>query len=596
VSLIFAGGICPGAETPVPTPNANPGRATWFRDAKFGMFIHWGLYAQTGGEWQGRKYFGIGEWLMNRAKIPSAEYATLAGQFNPTNFNAHEWVSLARAAGMKYIVITSKHHDGFAMFKSAASPFNIVDATPFQRDPMKELAVECRKQGIPLCFYYSQWQDWHEPGGAGNDWEFPDFKSHFGEYFETKCKPQIKELLSNYGPLGLIWFDTPGEMTREQSDELLHLVRQLQPGCLVSSRVGNGVGDFTDLKDHEMPSVVPAGPWESLFTHNDSWGFVPYDKNWRSSRELVHMLVKINAKGGNLILNVGPQPDGRMPTASLKVLRQVGEWTQRNAEAVYGTTASPFPPLAWGECTVKPDALYFHVLEWPADRVLRIPGLRGNLGTLTLLTSGKTLTYRREGDDLLVALPVTAPDAQDTVLKLKHDGPVSVNPVRCLLPGLVNVFEPTTGEFKGKAAMNKQSWMQEFGNWKHEQRIEKWEQPIDAVEWPVRVASPGEYRVTLTYSRAGKSGRQGRIDLAGQTLFFEAQNTGTEPRHEFTHIVGVVNISQAGPARICLAPAEAGNELFSLREVRIESFDFPEPSESGQTPTGKVTAATKINP
>jgi len=164
------------------TPGTN--RTAWFGEAKFGMFIHWGLYAQAGGEWKGQKYFGIGEWLMNRAKIPSADYATLAGQFNPTNFDAGQWVALAKSAGMKYIVITAKHHDGFAMFKSAASPFNVVDATPFKRDPLKELAAECRRQGIKLGFYYSQWQDWHEPGGAGNTWEHPDYRPHFGDYFE----------------------------------------------------------------------------------------------------------------------------------------------------------------------------------------------------------------------------------------------------------------------------------------------------------------------------------------------------------------------------------------------------------------------------
>ena len=547
-------------------------RSEWFRDAKFGMFIHWGLYAQAGGEWKGQKYFGIGEWLMNRAQIPSAEYATLAGQFNPTNFDARQWVALATAAGMKYIVITSKHHDGFAMFKSAASPFNIVDATPFKRDPLAELAKECRKQGIKLCFYYSQWQDWHEPNGAGNTWEFTDSAAHFGDYFAAKCKPQVRELLSNYGPLGLIWFDTPGGMTQGQSTELLELVRTLQPQCLVSSRLGNGVGDFTDLGDHEMPSIVPDGPWESLFTHNDSWGFVPYDKNWRSSRELVHMLVKINAKGGNFLLNVGPQADGRMPDASIEVLRRVGEWTHRNAEAIYGTTASPFPPLAWGECTVRPGVFYFHVLDWPKDGVLRIPGLKGEIRRLALLNPKKALSWKRDGADLLVSLPATAPDALATVVKLEHKE-VFVEPERVLFPGCANVFEPATARLQGRAVMKKQSWMQEFGNWRHEQRIEDWAQPADAAEWPVRVLSPGDYRVTITYSRSGKSGRRGRIALAGQTLLFEAQDTGTQPRHEFTHVVGVVKVSEVGSQVLCVGPVESGDELLQLRRVAVESFD-----------------------
>ena len=547
-----------------------PTRADWFREAKFGMFIHWGLYAQAGGEWQGQRYFGIGEWLMNRAKIPSAEYATLAARFNPTNFDARQWVALAKAAGMKYIVITSKHHDGFAMFKSEASAFNIVDATPFGRDPLRELADECQKQNVKLGFYYSQWQDWREPNAAGNTWEFPNATERFGEYFEAKCKPQVRELLSNYGPLGLIWFDTPGKMTRAQSTELLALVRSLQPQCLVSSRLGNEVGDFTDLGDHEMPSVVPDGPWESLFTHNDSWGFVPYDQNWRSTRELIQMLVRINAKGGNFLLNVGPQPDGRMPAASVAVLQRVGEWTRQNAEAIYGTTASPFPPLAWGECTVKPGALYFHLLDWPADNVLRIPGLRGDVRRVTMLRSGKKLSWKRDGNDVLVSLPASANDLP-TVVKLTHRE-ILVDPERSLFAGYENVFEPATARLQGQAVMRKQSWMQEFGNWKHEQRINGWKQPDDTAEWPLRVVAPGDYRITLTYSRSGKSGRVGQIEFAGQQLLFEAQNTGTEPRHEFTHVIGVVSITHSGPQALRIAPADTGDELFSLKNVTLETF------------------------
>ena len=555
------------------TPPESESRAAWFKEAKFGMFIHWGLYAQAGGVWKGQKYFGIGEWLMNRAKIPTKEYETLAAQFNPRQFDAKAWVALAKAAGMKYIVITSKHHDGFAMFQSAASPFNIVDATPFRRDPLKELAQECQKQGIKLGFYYSQWQDWHEPGGAGNTWEFPDSATRFDEYFKGKCQPQVKELLSNYGPLGLIWFDTPGGMTRDQSLELLQLTRTLQPQCLVSSRLGNDVGDFTDLGDHEMPSVVPDGPWESLFTHNDSWGFVPYDQNWRSTRELVQMLVKINAKGGNFLLNVGPQSDGRMPDASVQVLRRVGEWTHRHAEAIYGSTASPFPPLAWGECTAKPGALYLHVLTWPADRVLRIPGLTGEIRRVSLLSSGKKLPWQRAGTDVLVTLPETPPDNLVTVIKLEHQPGMHVDPTRSLLPGLVNTFEAVTANPAGKTALKKHSWMQEFGNWKHEQALVGWDQPGDAAEWPVRIVAPGTYRVTLVYSRAGKSGRHGRIDLAGQTLWFEAQNTGTGSEHDFVHPIGVVNLLQAGRQSLRIAPAEAGDELFQLRRVVVEPFE-----------------------
>ncbi len=226
-------------------------RLQWWRDARFGMFIHWGLYAVPAGEWKGKQIPGIGEWIMNRARIPVDEYEQLATQFNPVNFNAEEWVRVAKDAGMKYITITAKHHDGFAMFGSKASRYNIVDATPFHRDPLKELAAACQKAGIKLCFYYSQTQDWHEPDADGNTWDFPDeSKKDFAKYLKEKAIPQVRELLTNYGPIGMIWFDTPRKITKEQSEELAALVHQLQPQCLVNGRVGHNAGDYDSAGDN----------------------------------------------------------------------------------------------------------------------------------------------------------------------------------------------------------------------------------------------------------------------------------------------------------------------------------------------------------
>src|ERR1700733_852112 len=238
--ILLAAALCSGAPSP---DAAREHRLEWWRDARFGMFIHWGLYALPAGYWGGKPVPRIGEWIMNPAKIPVAQYEKLAAKFDPVRFDADQWVSVARNAGMKYIVITAKHHDGFAMFSSKVSKYNIVDATPFHRDPMKELAAACRRQGIRLCFYYSQTQDWHEPDGVGNTWDFPDeSKKDFNRYFQAKVIPQVKELLTQYGPIGLIWFDTPRNMTKEQSKQLADLVHQLQPDCLVNGRVGNGMG------------------------------------------------------------------------------------------------------------------------------------------------------------------------------------------------------------------------------------------------------------------------------------------------------------------------------------------------------------------
>jgi alpha-L-fucosidase len=313
----------------------------WFRDAKFGIFMHWGLYSELGNEWKGKSYYGSGEWLMNRAKIPAAEYAQVAGQFNPTNFNAADWARFVKDTGARYLVITAKHHEGFAMFGSKVSPFNIVDATPYHKDPMKELADACRSQGVKFGFYYSQFLDWHEPNGGGNTWDFNKTNKDYKAYYAEKSIPQIKELLSNYGPLGLVWFDMPGGLSRNESLAFLDTVRKLQPDCLVSSRIGNGLGDFQDLGDSELPSNVIAPPWEALFTHNDSWGFVRSDFNFKTPTDVLHLLASTSARGGNLILNVGPDGTGRIPETSQRYLREVGKWLAANGESIYGTTCSP---------------------------------------------------------------------------------------------------------------------------------------------------------------------------------------------------------------------------------------------------------------
>jgi alpha-L-fucosidase len=245
-------------------------RLAWFRDAKFGMFIHWGLYAVPAGVWKGEQIPGIGEWIMLRARIPVREYEQVARQFNPTRFNAAEIVALAKEAGQQYLVITSKHHDGFCMFDSAVTSYDIVDATPFGRDPIRELADECARQGIRFGFYYSQTQDWHHPDGDGNDWDYVEAEKDFNGYIENYVKPQVRELLTAYGPICLIWFDTPKRITPEQSRSLVDLVHELQPDCLVNGRIGNALGDYAETRDNVIPDTAVDADWEIPATINDT--------------------------------------------------------------------------------------------------------------------------------------------------------------------------------------------------------------------------------------------------------------------------------------------------------------------------------------
>ena len=273
------------------------------------MFIHWGIYAVPAGVWKGKKISGIGEWIMFRAKIPVVEYEKLAGSFNPVKFDAEAWVGLAKRAGMKYLVITSKHHDGFAMYDSPCSSYDIVDATPYGKDPIKALARACKKAGIRLCFYYSQDQDWNDPNASGNNWDFDPTEKDFARYLREKVKPQVREILTQYGPIGLIWFDTPITLSLEQSRDLVRFVHRIQPDCIVSGRVGNGVGDYGCLGDNMIPNGRVEGYWETPATLNDTWAFKTHDHEWKSVKTLLGLLVELASKGVNYLPERGS--DGR---------------------------------------------------------------------------------------------------------------------------------------------------------------------------------------------------------------------------------------------------------------------------------------------
>ncbi len=405
-------------------------RMAWWREARFGMFIHWGLYAVPQGRWKGEPIPGIGEWIMYRAEIPIPEYEQLTKKFNPVKFNADEWVRIAKDAGMKYITITSKHHDGFAMFHSKATQYNIYDATPFHRDPMKELAEACKRHGIRLCFYYSHAQDWHEPDAVGNHWDFPkekgrkDPKEGFDDYMERKALPQVREILTQYGPIGLIWYDTPFRITKEQSERFVKIVRDLQPDCLINSRVGFDLGDYGSEGDNKIPNAVRPGDWETPATINDTWGFKAYDRNWKSVDDLTFKLVDIVSKGGNYLLNVGPTAEGVIPKASVDRLRAIGKWMRVNGESIYGCGPTPFRTLIH-RCTTKPGKIYVHVFEYPVvDKKLVIRYLKSDVKKAYMLADPwrRSLDVKRDGDAVAIAMPDTAPDAVDSVVVLEFDG------------------------------------------------------------------------------------------------------------------------------------------------------------------------------
>jgi alpha-L-fucosidase len=447
-----------GAQTPAPSPtltimpSADPARQerlAWFKDAKYGLFIHWGLYAIPAGEWKGKRIPGIGEWIMNRARIPVAEYEQLAKQWSPVKFDADQWVQMAQDAGMKYIVITSKHHDGFALYDSKVTTWDVVDATPGKRDILKELSAACQKKGMPLGFYYSQAQDWHEKGGAGNDWDFgPDQGADgkelkdYDAYLRGKAEPQVRELLTGYGPVALIWFDTPRMMTPERGQRFTDIVRTLQPKTLIDGRLGVA-GDYVSTGDNVIPGKAPADAWEVPATLNHTWGFRKDDRDWKSPGEVLFKLIDIASKGGNYLLNVGPMADGVIPQASQDTLREVGRWLRKNGEAVYGTGPSP-----WGEefgeatskgtkdlrgqplflsrnewrVTTKPGKLYFTLFQEP--RVpFELPPMANAVKRAYLLADGTPVQTTSEGGrtSLSVVRPMLDPMATVVVVEIEGD-------------------------------------------------------------------------------------------------------------------------------------------------------------------------------
>ena len=341
----------------------------WYKDAKYGLFIHWGLYSILAGEYNGKKTTRIAEWIMNHLDIPVEEYEKLASQFNPVEFDADALVKRAKEEwGMKYIVFTAKHHEGFAMWDSKCSDYNVVKATPYGKDIVRQLREACDKYDMKLGFYYSQAQDWHDPDGYM--YLKDNSKKNYRAYLERICFPQLRELLTEYGEVALIWFDTPMGTTPEESREMVDLVKSIQPNCIISGRIGNGLGEYMTTGDNFIPRLPYEGDWEVPATLNDTWGFNKYDNNWKSPEEIIHLLAKINSRGGNYLLNIGPKCTGEIPAESIAILDEVGEYVNANSEAIFETKRVGIYAyeLDWGLLTRKDYKLYVHVFK-PRIRV-----------------------------------------------------------------------------------------------------------------------------------------------------------------------------------------------------------------------------------
>jgi alpha-L-fucosidase len=546
-------------------------RLQWFRNSKFGMFIHWGPYSALAGEWHGQRLAidrQPAEWIMQFLKIPVADYREQARRFDPVRFDARRWARLAHDAGMKYLVITAKHHDGFAMYHSQVSRYNIVDWTPFKRDPLQELAAACRREGVRFCVYYSHREDWDHPDAYGNNWDYQESGKNFERYLEQKSKPQVRELLSGYGPIGLVWFDR-GLYTPGQAEEFVKLVRSLQPACLINGRVGNYdqelMGDYQNMSDNGMPPGGLEEYWETPQTLNRTWGYNQFDNEWKSSRTVIRRLVEIASKGGNYLLNIGPTGDGSIPQPSLDVLRDVGEWLRRNGDSVYGTSASPFAELPWGRCTVKGQTLYLHVFDWPADGTLRLPGLRTAVKRAYLTGAPRlSLAVESKPGAVAVMLPARPTDPADTVVAVELAGRPEVDPPVVAQQGAGAVrldyrFAQTSGH-----AVKRFNRAGKF-------HIAKWSRPEDAASWRVVLSRPGAYRVKITYAaRPEWKARRYRVSLGSRSL--TATVAATRGWFEYqTFEIGMLEASRPGAYVLTIRPeSEAPGQLMYFESLVLE--------------------------
>jgi len=586
-SNIFLGDAALASAAKAGEPPAN-----WYEQARFGMFIHWGLYSQLAGEWRGKRYFGSGEWIMYRGKIPVSECENVAHEFNPVKFSAASWVRVAKAAGVKYIVITAKHHEGFAMFGSKASKYNIVDATPYKHDPLLDLCNAARSEGLKIGFYYSQVIDWHEKDAVGNDWDFPQEGRDFSKYLETKARPQIVELLTNYGPIDIVWFDQPGDSALKDSQDLYDLVKAHQPNCLVSSRIGNGLGDFRNFGDSELPpKVSPGKPWESIFTHNDTWGYIKYDKNFKSKLEILEFILEVASKGGNLMLNIGPRGDGSLPEESIDLFLGVGDWLHRYGQSIYGTQGVDLCPAGWGVATKRSGRLYLLVMNVPDDNKLLVPGFTGHIDGVRYM-GGANLKWHVNGNDLTVFLSEQTKFHEPIVIEVQTPNGGLRNLEYCAVisrkyseASLV----PAQAELSGGAITRLITFDQYFGDWKHFPAIEGLSDEESCISWNLRFAEPGKYRIALEYAAEKTSeGNEGYVLFSGETYLFQTlctegggKGTAGAPNSEevwddpvipIIHKIAVISVKKEGLHTIKIGRIGKGSNLFHLKRMIITPF------------------------
>ena len=567
-------------------------RLTWWRNARFGMFIHWGIYSLPSGEWEGKNTGGYAEHLMRKAKIPRSTYLELAHHFNPTKFNADKWVQAAKYAGMRYLIITAKHHDGFAMYNSQVSDYNIVKQTAWKHDPMVDLAAACKKYGIKFGFYYSHAFDWEHPDAPGNDWDYqnpggdlnlfggrdwydlhPELLPKAVNYVDKKAIPQIKELITRYHP-DILWFDTPQKLPLSENIRILKAIRETDPNIIVNGRLARGsgnlqLGDYKNTADRPAEFFPVTGDWEAIPTTNESYGYSKFDKSHKPVSFFIRLLAKAASRGGNLLMNIGPMGDGEFAPEDTAILQGIGRWMSKNSASIYQTTKTPLPYQSWGVSTRKNNLLYLHVFNWPKDGKLIVGGLKSRISKAWQLADKKELKFNRVDPlNMAIQLPTQAPDTSNTVIVLETSGQIETDTVRLLASReTTNRLLAFDARLEGKGFG--------FGDGKtNSYYVEGWKNTNQSVNWDFRLIEPATYKILLKY--VADNVDEGTYEL--NTGHFKVKGNveslpkGTQIKEQ---VLGTVNL-EPGIHSLSITPVEIKKaSLMKILEVQLMPVSKP---------------------
>ncbi len=561
-------------------------RLKWWREVRFGMFIHWGLYSLPGGEWKGKEVGGYAEHLMRKEQITRKEYLELASQFNPVKFDAEQWVKSAKAAGMHYFIVTAKHHDGFAMYPSAVSDFNIFEKTPFKRDPMAELAEACKRHGLKFGFYYSHAFDWEHPDAPGNDWEYnnpggdkllfggrdwfiphPELIPKAQRYVDQKAIPQIVELLTNYQP-DILWFDTPHKLPLSENLRILKAIRKVAPDVVINGRLvrttKENFGDYLNTADRPAEFFPVTGDWEAIPTTNESYGYSKYDNSHKPASHFIELLSKGVSRGGNLLMNIGPKGDGSFDSKDQRILDSMAVWMAKYESSIYKANQSPLPIQSWGSVTRKDNQLFLHVNRKTKSNTILLGGFESEFDRVYLMNdkSKKALkTKRLKAGELIIHLPKSYTNSTNTVLVLDVVEPLKVSDVRCIDNNLSNRLLAFDAQLHGSGLI--------FGDGKtNKYYVANWKRQDQYLSWKFKTIQPGKFKLHLKYIDEKDNSGTYKITINKQEFLNEIQPSGANNRL-VTKEIGVVDIS-LGENELIIKPEDiTGIELMKILEFEL---------------------------